>query len=98
MTTNISPKISGIFETHLTVRNLDRSIAFYRDTLGLTLAGHYAERIVAIFWAGQKADGMLGFWETGTGPLHMGLHFAFRVDFDTVCRTPAWLRQQGIEH
>ena len=97
MTTNISPKISGIFETHLTVRNLDRSIHFYRDRLGLTLARKYAERNVAFFWAGQKADGMLGLWETGTGPLHMGLHFAFRVDFDTVRRGPAWLRQQGIE-
>ncbi|MEL0123343.1 MAG: VOC family protein [Paracoccaceae bacterium] len=97
MTTNISPKISGIFETHLTVRNLDRSIHFYRDRLGLTLARKYAERNVAFFWAGQKADGMLGLWETGTGPLHMGLHFAFRVDFDTVRRAPAWLRQQGIE-
>ena len=94
MTTNISPKISGIFETHLTVRNLDRSIHFYRDRLGLTLARKYAERNVAFFWAGQKADGMLGLWETGTGPLHMGLHFAFRVDFDTVRRAPAWLRQQ----
>jgi lactoylglutathione lyase len=97
MTTNISPKISGIFETHLTVRNLDRSIHFYRDRLGLTLARKYAERNVAFFWAGQKADGMLGLWETGTGPLHMGLHFAFRVDFDAVRRAPAWLRQQGIE-
>ena len=97
MTTNISPKISGIFETHLTVRNLDRPIHFYRDRLGLTLARKYAERNVAFFWAGQKADGMLGLWETGTGPLHMGLHFAFRVDFDTVRRAPAWLRQQGIE-
>ena len=27
----------------------------------------------------------------------MGLHFAFRVDFDTVRRAPAWLRQPGIE-
>lgn len=49
MTTNRSPKISGIFETHLTVRNLDRSIAFYHDMLGLTLARHYAERNVAFF-------------------------------------------------
>ena len=97
MTKNITPKISGIFETHLTVRNLDRSIHFYRDRLGLTLARKYAERNVAFFWAGQKADGMLGLWETGTGPLHMGLHFAFRIDFNIVRRAPAWLRQQGIE-
>ena len=36
MMTNRSPKISDIFETHLTVRNLDRSIHFYRDRLGPT--------------------------------------------------------------
>ena len=65
MTTNRSPKISGIFETHLTVRNLDRSIAFYRDTLGLTLARHYAERNVAFFWAGQKPMVCLGFGKRG---------------------------------
>ena len=60
MMTNRSPKISGIFETHLTVRNLDRSIHFYRDRLGPTLARKYAKRNVAFFWADQKADGMLG--------------------------------------
>jgi hypothetical protein len=30
--------IEGLWETHLTVSNLDRSIAFYRDVHGLPLA------------------------------------------------------------
>ena len=27
--------VRGLFETHLTVSDLDRSIAFYRDVVGL---------------------------------------------------------------
>jgi len=30
--------VQGLFETHLNVRSLDTSIAFYRDVLGLELA------------------------------------------------------------
>jgi lactoylglutathione lyase len=30
--------LCGLFETHLTVSDLQRSIAFYRDILGLQLA------------------------------------------------------------
>ena len=30
--------VAGLFETHLTVSDLDRSIAFYRDVVGLPLA------------------------------------------------------------
>src|SRR4051812_20538174 len=31
-------QIDGLFETHLTVSNLARAVAFYRDVLGLPLA------------------------------------------------------------
>ncbi len=37
-------KIRGLFEAHLTVSKLDRSIAFYRDALGLPLAHVIPER------------------------------------------------------
>ena len=30
--------VDGLWETHLTVSDLERSVAFYRDTLGLALA------------------------------------------------------------
>ncbi|WP_289500991.1 hypothetical protein [Gloeocapsopsis sp. IPPAS B-1203] len=36
--------IQGLFETHLTVKHLDTSIAFYRDTVGLELAYVLPER------------------------------------------------------
>ncbi len=42
--------IKGLWETHLTVSGLDRSIGFYRDVLGLTLAHAVPERHVAFFW------------------------------------------------
>lgn len=32
--------LKGLYETHLTVSNLDRSIDFYRDIVGLELAHH----------------------------------------------------------
>ena len=39
--------ILGIFETHLPVSDMPRSIAFYRDTLGLNLAAEFPERGIA---------------------------------------------------
>ena len=38
-----------LFEAHLTVANLDASIAFYRDHLGLELAHIMPARQVAFF-------------------------------------------------
>jgi lactoylglutathione lyase len=36
-----------LFESHLTVTNLERSMAFFGDTLGLELAEVFRERRVA---------------------------------------------------
>ena len=49
--------IRGLFEAHLTVRDLDRSIAFYRDMLGLPLAHVIPERQVAFFWVPSSGQG-----------------------------------------
>jgi lactoylglutathione lyase len=38
-----------LFEAHLTVSDLDRAIAFYRERLGLELAQVLPERQVAFF-------------------------------------------------
>src|SRR3954452_5547247 len=46
------PTASGLFEAHLTVRDLDRSVAFYRDAVGLELALQLPERAAAFFWVG----------------------------------------------
>jgi predicted enzyme related to lactoylglutathione lyase len=42
----------GLFEVHLTVRDLDRAIAFYRNVVGLELAHVLPERQVAFVWIG----------------------------------------------
>ncbi len=76
--------ILGIYETHLPVRNLERSVNFYRDIVGLEAAKVLPERQAAFFWVGGKEQGMLGLWQSGSGPLSMGLHFAFRCGMDTV--------------
>jgi lactoylglutathione lyase len=52
--------LTGLFETHLTVSNLDRSVAFYGDVVGLSLALEVPERGVAFLWIGGPAEAMLG--------------------------------------
>ena len=71
--------IRGLFEAHLTVGDLERSIAFYRDVLGLPLAHRVPARQVAFFWVPTSDKAMLGLWSIGTSPLRMRLHIAFDV-------------------
>lgn len=93
----IMPPTLGVYETHLPVATLERSIAFYRDVVGLTLAQVFEGRRIAFFWVGGRATGMLGLWETGTAPLKMRLHMAFRMTVDDVLRAAAALKTRGIQ-
>lgn len=61
--------VRGLFETHLTVSNLERSIDFYHNILGLELALQVSERNAAFFWIGDSRHSMLGLWSPGTVPL-----------------------------
>jgi lactoylglutathione lyase len=88
--------VRGLFESHLTVSDLDRSIAFYRDTLGLALARVFEDRRVAFFWIGAPGKSMLGLWESGSGPNRMHLHIAFDVDLDALLNAGAALQAAGI--
>ena len=54
--------IRGLFETHLTVASLPRSMAFYSEVLGLELASVFPERHVAFYWIGGAGKAMLGLW------------------------------------
>jgi lactoylglutathione lyase len=89
-------EIRGLFETHLTVSDLDRSVAFYRDVLKLPLAQVFSQRRVAFFWIGSSGKAMLGLWETGTGPQRMSLHLAFETSIDAVLAAPLALREAGV--
>jgi lactoylglutathione lyase len=88
--------IHDLFETHLAVTDLRRSIAFYGDAVGLELAQFFPERRVAFFWIGGRGKSMLGLWEVGTVPLRQSLHLAFRVSLQDLLQAPEVLRQAGI--
>jgi lactoylglutathione lyase len=88
--------IQGLFETHLTVRHLDTSIAFYRDVIGLELAYVLPARQLAFFWIGGRGQSMLGLWEVGTGPNGLRLHFAFASTLEGVLAAPAMLKAAGV--
>jgi lactoylglutathione lyase len=89
--------IQGLWETHINVADLDRSVSFYRDVLGLTLAHTVLERHVAFFWIGKPRQAMLGLWSIHTSPMAMKLHYAFQVTIDAVQASVAALRRAGLE-
>jgi catechol 2,3-dioxygenase-like lactoylglutathione lyase family enzyme len=88
--------IGGLFEAHLTVSDLDRSIAFYRDVLGLELAHTIPSRHVAFFWNGAPGAAMLGLWSIHSSPMAMRLHIAFRVTLQQVEASIKALRAAGL--
>lgn len=88
--------ITSLYEAHLTVRDLDRSIAFYRDVLGLPLAHVVQDRNVAFFWVPKAETAMLGLWGVGSAPMGMKLHIAFSVGLDDLERSVQALRDADI--
>ncbi len=88
--------IRSLFESHLTVSDLQRSMAFFGDKLGLKLAHVVPDRKVAFYWIGQPGESMLGLWEVGTAPQHMNLHIAFTVELADLLDAPKRLRAAGV--
>ena len=89
--------IGGLWETHITVGDLDRSINFYRDVVGLTLAHTVPERHVAFFWIGQPRQAMLGLWSIHTSPMTMKLHYAFQVSVEDAEASISALKDAGLQ-
>ena len=88
--------VRDLFETHLTVTDLQRSMAFYGQVLGLELAEVFRDRKAAFYWIGGRGIAMLGLWEVGTGPQKLRLHIAFKSDLDDLLDAPARLRAAGV--
>ena len=87
---------SDLFEVHLTVRNLDLAIGFYRDILGFTVAHVTSDHQAAFLWIGRDRKAMLGLWAAGSAPQSVTLHTAFRVSLAGVLVAPDFLRNAGI--
>jgi lactoylglutathione lyase len=95
METSMIP-IRDLFESHLTVADLQRSMNFFGETLGLELADVSWKRRVAFYWMGGRGNSMLGLWEVGTGPQRLSLHLAFRSDLADLLDAPARLRAANV--
>jgi lactoylglutathione lyase len=90
------PRVTGLFEAHLTVGDLDRSVAFYRDVVRLPVALELPERGAAFHWIGEPGESMLGLWSLGAAPMGLSLHVAFRVSVDDVLGACRALRVDGV--
>lgn len=75
--------IQGLFETHIFVEDLERSIDFYKNVMGLTECGYNDGRRIAFFWVGEPKGAMLGLWEKPKEEIDIR-HFAFRCNVEDV--------------
>ena len=90
------PVIERLYETHLTVSNLERSISFYQDVIGLEFGIKDREHNCAFLFAGGPKQSMLGLWSIGMAPIGLKLHIAFRVNINDLFNIPSTLRSKGI--
>lgn len=75
--------IKGLYETHLFVESLERSVDFYKNVLGLEQCSYSDERRVAFFWIGKPQQAMLGLWEKSKNEIDIR-HFAFHCDTEDI--------------
>lgn len=99
--------LRGIFETHLDVTDLDRSVEFYTARLGLELAlqrdvNGAAEdahtrgaRRFAFLWVGGRGHALMGLWERSPDRLRVQ-HVAFEVAWRDMPAVVENLRRRGI--
>jgi lactoylglutathione lyase len=97
MTGSSSTPVRGLFEAHLSVRDLRRSIDFYREAVGLEVAYEVPERGAAFLWCGDPGGSMLGLWSLGSMPMGFSLHVAFAVDLADLLVAPERLKAHGVQ-
>jgi lactoylglutathione lyase len=88
--------VTRLFEAHLWVSDLETSIAFYRDRVGLEPAHVTPGRGAAFFWIGERGNTMLGLWATRFGRRKTPAHVAFAAPLDDVIAAPFALHATGI--
>jgi lactoylglutathione lyase len=88
--------VSGLFEAHLTVGDLERAMTFYTDVVGLQPALQLPDRGAAFLWIGGPGESMLGLWSKGSMPMALSLHVAFRTSLEGVLGACQRLRELGV--
>lgn len=88
--------IKGLYETHLFVEDLERSVDFYKNILGLQHAHTEEKRRVAFFWVGKPKQAMLGLWEKPKAEVQVR-HFAFECTVEDVLdHSTRFLKDRGL--
>ena len=89
--------IKGLFETHLFVEDLTRSIDFYKNVLGLEQCYFDAERKASFFWIRKSKEAMLGLWEKPENMIDKR-HFAFQCDAEDVLNNSvSFLKERNLQ-
>jgi lactoylglutathione lyase len=86
--------ITGLFEAHLKVRNLERAMRFYEDVIGLEIGTFEPNRRLAIYWI-IKGQSMLGLWEVPETEWVKN-HFAFSSTLEQMHTIRETLQQHGL--
>lgn len=55
--------IKGLYETHIQVSDLEKSLKFYTEVLGLKFAHKDDTRPIIFLWISEGKQAMLGLWE-----------------------------------
>ena len=82
--------ITGLYETHLFVENIEKSIDFYANILELQQCHYEEARRAAFFWIGEPKQFMLGLWEKPKDQIDTR-HFAFSCE-------PDWILNHSISY
>jgi lactoylglutathione lyase len=88
--------VRGLFEAHLSVRDVRRSVSFYTDVVGLELGIELPERDAALLWIGGRGRSMLGLWGIGSSVVNVTTHVAFDVALDDLLAAPQRLLDAGV--
>jgi len=89
--------IKGLYETHLFVESLVRSINFYKNVLGLQQCYYEEERRAAFFWISTPKQAMLGLWEKPKEEIDIR-YFAFSCDADDILNNSvSFLKERNVK-
>ena len=93
----MSVSIQSLFEAHLHVSDLQRSLSFYSEILGLTVAAQFPDRRAAFLWVGTPGKALLGLWDIGTTPQRLEFHLAFSVALEDLLNATETLQKSGVQ-
>lgn len=85
-----------LFEAHLNVTQLERSVKFYDRVVGLERAHYEPERRIAFFWIGGHNASMLGLWEKPAEEV-VPHHTAFEIGPLDLPRHLQRLQEHGVQ-